>query len=193
MVGVYLYQHQQSYTPTMSTHKGPLCYRKTYPPPLPPPSGHPGKFADLLGKVRVDYYTQNHPPPYNPPPYPVIRAPMPRPTCLEDVLPDCTDKAEARKYDHYMKWYENNGWSDKDLARMRRRIVAFEASKPGRNAHLDNVLSKYSGKTAATAVVKVKPLRVRFKQRVVKPIIDVNEGKEEDEGEEEEEAKEEVE
>jgi hypothetical protein len=108
---------------------------------------------------------------------------MPRPTCLEDVLPDCTGKAEAKKYDPYMKWYENNGWSGKDLARMRRRIVAFEASKPGRDAHLDNVLSRYSGKTAATAVVKVKPLRVRFKQRAVKPIIDVNEGK--DEGEEE--------
>ena len=183
MVDVYLYQHQQSYTSTMSTHKGPLCYRKTYPSPLPPPSGHPGKFAETLSKVSAKPPHWNHPPPYNPPPYPVIRAPMPRPTCLEDVLPDCTDKAEAKKYDHYMKWYENNGWSDKDLARMRRRIVAFEASKPGRDAHLDSVLSRYSGKTAATAVVKVKPLRVRFKQRAVKPIIDVNEGK--DEGEEE--------
>ena len=168
---------QQLYIFRMVPHKRPSCYRKTYGPPTAVPAPvPPGALSKIMGKIRVDYLTKYIPRFAPEKPYPIINKQTKVPQCLEDVLPNSTDiKAGARNYEPYLEWYRNNGWSESEMKNMHNKITRFEVGKAERNAHLDKVLSRYSGKTTTT-VAKIKPLRVRFKPRAVKPVIGEGEG-----------------
>ncbi len=173
---------QQLYIFRMAPHKRPSCYRKTYGPPTAVPAPvPPGPLSKIMGKIRVDYLTKYTPRFAAEKPYPIINKQTKVPQCLEDVLPNSTNiKADARNYEPYLEWYRNNGWSDSEMEQLHKKIAKYEAEKESRNAHLDKVLSRYSGKTTST-VAKIKPLRVRFKPRAVKPVEEEGEGGDEDE------------
>ena len=162
---------QQLYIFRMAPHKRPSCYRKTYGPPTAVPAPvPPGPLSKIMGKIRVDYLTKYTPRFAAEKPYPIINKQTKVPQCLEDVLPNSTNiKADARNYEPYLEWYRNNGWSDSEMEQLHKKIAKYEAEKESMNAHLDKVLSRYSGKTTST-VAKIKPLRVRFKPRAVKSV-----------------------
>ena len=158
-----------------TVHKRPLCYGKKYGPPqavpVPASTVPPGMLTKMLEKIKAGKQTKVEPTYYDTK-LPTISPKLPTPEYAEDL--------DGYEFEDFVKWYRNNGWSEEDIQKLRRKMARHEAGIAASNAHLDKVLSRYNGKTSTTT--KHKPLRTRFKVKSLALQVDPEEEGGEDGG-----------
>jgi hypothetical protein len=81
-------------------------------------------------------------------------------------------------FEEYVAWAKKHNWTDEQIEELYRKKEERENSIEDRNNHLENVFTRFVGKSSTTKP-KPKPLRTRFK--VKKLTIDIGE-EDEDEG-----------
>lgn len=152
-------------------------------------TGHPNEIVDEIIEKHEEYY-RNNPPPADP----QLRVPEPSPTYTDHVyvhqkvnenghvsVKVCApfEKFYSTPLHAMPDLYREAGYSEEFISNVQKKIDSFDERARVASIHLDEVMSRYSGKS--TPKPKKSNLRKQFKANKLKSII-VDDDNEEEEG-----------
>lgn len=145
-------------------------------------TGHPNKIVEEIIAKHEEYYRKN-PRPTDP----KLRVPEPSPTSTDQVYVK-EDGTEVTPFKNFYSTplhampdlYREAGYSEEFIYNLQKKIDRFDEKARLASIHLDEVMSRYSGKSAPKP--KKSNLRKQFKASRLKSII-VDDDNEEEGGE----------
>lgn len=131
-------------------------------------NSHPPEVIEKFIARHEEYYREN------PEDEDKLSKPKPKyPQYMEEV---------GTTFEEYVEWAKKNDWAEEQIEELYKAKERKEKSIEGRNKHLDEVFTRFSGKSS-TSKPKPKPLRVRFKVKALTIDIGEEEGGEDAEDE----------